>query len=185
MPLERWELEGVRGIQPFRSHGSGEFSPRSFKRLGENVVFEPGVLVFHPETIEIGNNVYVGHRAMLKGYYKGYMVIGNDVWIGQNVFLHSAGGLVIGDRVGIGPGVTVITSSHRDEGIRVPILFSDLAFAPVTIEEDSDIGIGAAILPGVTIGRGSQVGAGAVLTDSVPPYSVVVGVPGRVIKKRS
>jgi acetyltransferase-like isoleucine patch superfamily enzyme len=174
----------MRDIKPFRSHGSGAFRRQDFKRIGKNVILEPGVLVFHPETIEIGSNVYVGHRAILKGYHKGSMVIGDHVWIGQNAFLHSAGGIVIGNRVGIGPGVTVLTSSHADESIRVPILFSDLEFAPVVVEEDSDLGVGAIVMPGVTVGRGSQIGAGAVVTKHVPPYSVVAGVPGRVLRKR-
>ncbi len=175
----------MRPKKPFRSHGTGAFRRSDFRRIGRHVVFEPDVLVFHPETIEIGDNVYVGHRAMLKGYYKGRMVIGDDVWIGQNAFLHAAAGITIGDRVGIGPNVTIITSSHREEGRAVPILFSDLAFAPVTIEADSDLGVGAIILPGVTVGRGSQIGAGSVVTKDVPPYAVAAGVPAKILRKRT
>ena len=168
----------------FQSHGSGRFSPEELKRVGQNVVFEEGVLVFHPEVVEIGDNVYVGHRAILKGYYRGYIRIGNNVWIGQNCFLHGAGGIVVGNNVGIGPNVVIITSVHKDQGPSVPILFSELEFGPVVIEDDSDIGVGAIILPGVTIGRGCQIGAGAVVTKSIPPYSVAAGVPVRILRKR-
>lgn len=174
----------MRDLKPYQSHGTGKFRIEDFKRIGKNVVFEPEVMIFHPETIELGDNVYVGHRAILKGYYKGYMVIGDSVWIGQNAFFHSAGGLAVGDRVGIGPNVTILTSTHKEEGRRVPILLSDLEFAPVSVEEDCDIGVGAIVLPGVTVGRGSQIGAGAVVKKNVPPYSVVAGVPGRVIRRR-
>lgn len=168
----------------FQSHGSGHFTPQELKHLGRHVIFEEGVLIFHPEVVEIGDNVYVGHRAILKGYYSGFIRIANNVWIGQGCFIHGAGGVMVGNNVGIGPNVSVITSTHRDEGPSVPILFADLAFAPVVIEDDSDIGVGAILLPGVTIGRGSQIGAGAVVTKSVPPFSVAAGVPARVLRRR-
>ncbi|MER2600492.1 MAG: acyltransferase [Caldilineales bacterium] len=166
------------------SHGSGTFEPSQFARLGRGVVFEPGVLVFHPEQIEIGDDVYIGHQTILKGYYKNRLVIGRGVWIGQQCFLHSAGGLTIGDHVGIGPAVKIITSYHAEAGRATPILHSRIEFAPVVIEADSDIGVGAVILPGVTIGRGAQIGAGAVVTADVPPYAVAAGVPARVLRLR-
>ncbi len=169
----------------YRSHGSGEIELDKFRTLGDNVIFETGVLIFHPENIMIGTNVYIGHYTILKGYYKNKMVIGNNTWIGQNCFFHSAGNLMIGDNVGIGPGVKIITSYHTEEGIDTPILFSRIEEAPVLIEDDCDIGVGAIVLPGVTVGRGSQVGAGAVVTADVEPYSVVVGVPARLLHKRT
>jgi acetyltransferase-like isoleucine patch superfamily enzyme len=54
----------------------------------------------------------------------------------------------------------------------------------VTIESDCDLGMGSIILPGVTVGRGSQVGAGAVVTRDVEPYAIVAGVPARTIGER-
>ena len=57
-------------------------------------------------------------------------------------------------------------------------------FAPVIIEDDADLGVGAIVLPGVRIGRGAQVGAGAVVTRDVPPYAVVAGNPARVLRER-
>lgn len=174
----------MRDVGPFRSHGDGTFATRDFKRIGTHVLFESGVLVFHPETIEIGDNVYVGHRTMLKGYHKGFLRIGSNVWIGQDCFLHGGGGLSIGDRVGIGPRVTILTSSHREEGREVPILFSDIEFAPVILEPDCDIGVTTTILPGVTVGKGAQVGAGSVVTKDVPAYAVAAGVPARVLRQR-
>jgi len=171
-------------MRHFSSHGSGEINRELFRELGENVIFETGVLVFHADHISIGSNVYVGHFSILKGYYKNEMVIGDDVWIGQQVFFHSAGGLFIADRVGVGPGVRIITSFHRDEGWSKPILDSSLEFAPVTIGSDCDVGVGAVILPGVTLGRGVQIGAGAVVANNIPDYSVAAGVPAKVIRQR-
>jgi acetyltransferase-like isoleucine patch superfamily enzyme len=167
-----------------KSHGTGAFSPSDLSRLGTGVVFESGVLVFHPENIEIGNDVYVGHQAILKAYHLNKMIIGDGTWIGQQCFFHSAGGLAIGRNVGIGPGVRIVTSAHRLDQVDRPILRSDVSFAAVVIEDDVDIGVGAVVLPGVRIGRGVQVGAGAVVTADVADYAIVAGVPARPIGSR-
>ncbi len=172
-------------MKQFQSHGTGEIDRSKFAAIGANVIFEPGVLVFHPENILIGSNVYVGHYAILKGYYQNRMLIGNDVWIGQQCFFHSAGGIMIGDRVGIGPGVRILTSSHREEGRAKSILESGYEFAPVVIKDDADLGVGTIVLPGVTIGAGVQTGAGSVVSRDIPDYAVAAGVPARVFRIRS
>ena len=170
---------------PRNSHGTGEFTLDQFASLGANVVFELGVLVFHPENIEIGDAVYIGHQTILKGYYQNKMIIGAGTWIGQQCFLHSAGGITIGANVGIGPSVKMITSYHIEEGINKPILHSRVAFAPIEIGADCDLGVGAIILPGVRLGRGVQVGAGALVNRDLPDYAVAVGVPAHIIRLRS
>jgi len=165
------------------SHGSGEFCRQDFGACPTSVVFEPGVLVFHPERVFLGERVYVGHRAILKGYYKNELRVGDGTWIGQDVFFHAAGGLVIGSEVGIGPKVIILTSAHdlpaSLSDLSEPILHRPLRFAQVTLEDGCDIGVGAILLPGVTIGSGAQVGAGAVVTRSVPPKTKVAGNPAR------
>jgi acetyltransferase-like isoleucine patch superfamily enzyme len=168
----------------YASHGTGEFRREQFAAIGGHAVFEPGVLVFHPETITLGENLYVGHGAILKGYYRSRMSIGDNVWIGQQAFIHSGGGVTIGSNTGIGPAVKILTSRHSEAGVEIPIIHSPVEYAPVVIEDDCDLGIGSIILPGVTLGRGTQVGAGAVVTRSTPPYSVVAGVPARVLRNR-
>lgn len=140
--------------------------------------------MFHPERVWLGDGIYLGHYAILKGYHASDLRVGDGTWIGQHCFLHAAGGLTIGRNVGIGPAVRVLTSTHREAGRDVPILHAPLAFAPVTIEDDADLGVGAIVLPGVTVGRGAQVGAGAVVTKDVPAYSVVAGNPARVLRER-
>ncbi len=171
-------------VKQYRSHGDGKFQLSDFKRAGSNVIIEAGALVFHPENISLGNNIYVGHYACLKGYYRNEMVIEDNCWIGQYCFFHSAGGIHIEPNVGIGPGVTILTSCHSEQGRQIPILFSEIREAPVRIGRDSDIGVGSIILPGVVIGEGTQVGAGAVVARSTEPYSVVAGVPARLIRMR-
>lgn len=173
-----------RGRAQYRSHGDGTFDRASFAQIGENVVIEAGVMVFHAGSIKLGNNVYVGHQTILKGYHENFLEIGDDSWIGQQCFFHSAGGIRIGRSVGIGPGVTILSSYHAEEGRSVPIIQGDLVFAPVVVEDDCDIGTGTVILAGVTIGRGSQIGAGAVVTRDVAAYSVAAGVPAKVLRER-
>jgi acetyltransferase-like isoleucine patch superfamily enzyme len=175
-----------------RTHGSGqvtEVDRAKMRACPASVVIEPGALVFHPENVTLGEDVYVGHYAILKGYYKNELVIGRGSWIGQAAFLHAGGGLTIGERVGIGPHVCILTSSHAqpdsssDDGDSA-IMDQPLVFAQVVLEAGSDIGAGAIILPGVTIGRGAQVGAGAVVTRDVPARAVVAGNPARVLRIR-
>jgi acetyltransferase-like isoleucine patch superfamily enzyme len=168
-----------------RSHGSGAFSPSDLARCGSGVIFETGVLIFHPEHVELGDDVYVGHYAILKAYHRNKLVVGARSWIGQQCFLHAAGGITIGERVGIGPAVRVLTSTHELPADRdVPIMDGALAFAPVVLDDACDIGVGAIILPGVTVGRGAQIGAGAVVTRDVPAYAIAAGVPARVTGHR-
>ncbi len=168
-----------------RSHGTGEVDPTALSHCGQGVVFEPGALIFHPENVEIGDDVYIGHYAILKGYHKNRLRIGDRTWIGQHAFLHAAGGLTIGKRVGIGPGVKVITSTHKlPDDPAIPIMDGVLDFAEVVLDDGCDLGIGAIILPGARVGARAQVGAGSVVTKDVPPGAIVVGVPARIVGQR-
>jgi acetyltransferase-like isoleucine patch superfamily enzyme len=168
----------------FSGHGNGKFLPEDFLALGENVIFEEGVLVFHPEHIEIGNNVYIGHNTILKGYYNNEMTIGDNTWIGQGCFFHSAGRLIIGNNVGIAPHVKIITSVHSETPLSEPVLNNELIMGSVSIENGCDIGLGAILLPGVRVGEGAIVGAGSVVTGNVAPGSVVAGSPARFLRQR-
>lgn len=169
----------------FKSEGAGFPDKEKLGQSGENLVIEDGVRIFHPENILIGDNVYIGHDAIIKGYYKNKLVIGNNVWIGQGCFIHGAGGVTIGSDVGIGPHVKIHAARHMDSGRETPILFQALEFAPITIEDDVNVGIGAMIMKGVTLKKGTIVGANAVVTKTFPEYSVLAGVPARLIRMRS
>ncbi|WP_155368088.1 sugar O-acetyltransferase [Catellatospora vulcania] len=95
---------------------------------------------------------------------------GERVFINQGCFFLDYGGITIGDRVLIGPRVTLSTAGHPVElGERHDFI----THAPIVIEDDVWIGAAATVTPGVTIGRGSVVGAGAVVAKDVPPLSVV------------
>jgi acetyltransferase-like isoleucine patch superfamily enzyme len=95
---------------------------------------------------------------------------GERVFINQGCFFLDYGGITIGDRVLIGPRVTLSTAGHP---VEVDERFEFITHAPIVIEDDVWIGAAVTITPGVTIGRGSVVGAGAVVAKDVPPLSVV------------
>ncbi len=174
----------TRSVSTYRSHGDGSIDRSAFGAIGDDVIFEAGVMVFHPGQIRLGSNIYVGHQTILKGYHRNLLEIGDNSWIGQQCFIHSAGGVIIGANVGIGPGVKIISSYHEDEGSDRPIMAGDIVFAPVSIGDGCDLGVGAIILPGVSIGKGCQIGAGAVVSRDVPDYSIAAGVPARVTRSR-
>ena len=167
-----------------RTHGSGEWKPEDLAACGEACVIERDVMVFHPENVHLGHNVYVGHRTILKGYYKNEMHIGDETWIGQMCFFHAAGGIFIGARAGIGPGTIIITSTHSELGRTTAPLSAPLEFAPVYIEDEVNVGVGSIVMPGVRIGRGAKVGAGSVVTHDVAPNAIVAGAPARFVRDR-
>jgi acetyltransferase-like isoleucine patch superfamily enzyme len=105
---------------------------------------------------------------------------GERVFVNQGCFFLDFGGITIGDRVMIGPRVTLTTAGHP---VELDERYDFITHAPITIESDVWIGAGATITPGVTIGRGSVVGAGAVVAKDVPPSSVVTGTS--VVERRS
>ena len=105
---------------------------------------------------------------------------GEKVFINQGCYFLDLGGIAIGDRVLIGPRVTLTTAGHP---VEVAERFDFLTHAPIVIEDDVWIGAAATITPGVTIGRGSVVGAGTVVAKDVPPFSVVTGTS--VVQRRS
>lgn len=138
-------------------------------------------------TTHISPDVVIGEGTYIDGYHSftGRVTIMSGSWIGQQCYLHGAGGITIHPNVGIGPGVKIFTSYHDRSEVHygVPIIAHILKFAGVEIMRGADIGVGAIILPGVTIGEFAQVGAGAVVTKDVPAYDVVAGNPARSIKK--
>jgi acetyltransferase-like isoleucine patch superfamily enzyme len=115
------------------------------------------------------------------------MVLGANCYLNRNVRLGSSGdaGFTMGDNVMVGPNVVMDTSRHNDARIDIPMKLQGMSYAPIVIEDDVWIGANVVVTCGVTVGRGSIVGAGAVVTRDVPPYSVVAGVPARVVRQRS
>lgn len=153
------------------------------KKVGNGVKIAPGVSFIHPETIEIGDSVFIGSQTVIQGRKDGMCRIGNRVWIGPQSYF-DARDLTIEDNVGWGPGAKALGSEHTGLPVDEPIISTDLVIKPVRICKNCDIGINAVILPGVTVGEGSIVGAGAVVTKDIESYSIVAGVPAKIIKMR-
>lgn len=113
-------------------------------------------------------------------YCRGGLRIGRDTMINRGCVLDSRGGLRIGERVNLSPEVQIYTADHDAQSPS----FAERR-SPVQIEDYAWISTRATILPGVTIGRGAVVAAGAVVTQDVPPYAIVGGVPARIIGERT
>jgi acetyltransferase-like isoleucine patch superfamily enzyme len=153
------------------------------RHVGTDIQIGPGVMLKHPETMEIGDCVFIGAQAMIQGRFDGKCRIGNHVWIGPQAYF-DARDLVIEDYVGWGPGAKVLGSSHTGDPLDVPIIATNLVIKPVVIGYGADIGVNSVILPGIHVGAHAIVGAGAVVTEDVPDYAVVAGVPARILRSR-
>ena len=125
------------------------------KQAGNAVRLRMPVVIYHPEQL----------------------VLGSRIDVGEYVVIRASGGVSIGDRVLIAAHAVITSRQHP---ARLP-RFGVTADAPIVIGDDVWIGAGAVVLPGVTLGRGSIVGAGAVVTADVEPFTIVGGVPAKPI----
>ena len=117
-------------------------------------------------------------------HYPENLSIGKESGINSNTWINAMGGVKIGHNVLIGPFVIIHSANHRFNKLDICIQKQGWEMLSVNIEDDVWIGANAIILPGVTIGKGSVIGAGAVVTRDIPPYSIAVGVPAKIIKNR-
>jgi acetyltransferase-like isoleucine patch superfamily enzyme len=162
-----------------------------FGHYGHDVYIQPGVRIVRPKYIFIGDHVTIGKdtdiyvHPSLPTTRREYIIwIGNHVHIGSHNILGARKGIVLEDHVLIGPHTMIGDHSHHYENIDIPIkLQAATEGGTVRIERESWIGANVFILPNVTIGRHSVVGANSVVNQNIPPYSVAVGAPARVIKQ--
>lgn len=120
------------------------------------------VIIYHPEGLSLGRN------SSINDFCK----------------LNAAGGIEIGEYVSIGPGTAIWSVNHKYQSKDLLIREQGYERKKVIIEDDVWIGAHAIILPGVCIAQGTAVAAGSVVTKSTEPYSVVAGVPARLIRRR-
>lgn len=151
--------------------------------VGTDISRNVTISTAHGGTIKIGTNCQIGDYSMLLTY-GGHISIGNDCSINPFCILYGHGGLNIGNMVRIAAHTVIIPANHSFEDFDVPIMYQPESRKGINIGNDVWIGSGVRLLDGITIGRGSVVAAGSVVTKSVPDFSVVAGVPARVIKSR-
>jgi acetyltransferase-like isoleucine patch superfamily enzyme len=172
------------------------------------VAIEDHVRIVRPEDIRLGRRAYVDYGVYLHGG-SGGLEIGDGAWImngcrlhvfnfrglpqagirigrrtfvGEGTIMRGQGGIVVGDHVLFGPRVLLMAVNHVFADTERPVMDQGITARGIRIEDNCWIGAGAIVLDGVTIGRGACVGAGAVVTSDIPPHSLAVGVPARVIR---
>ena len=156
--------------------------------MGDNVKIQDGATLIArgPGGITIGNNVWINQRVYLdtERYDTGYINIADSVYIGTGTSLFGHMGLEIGDHALLAQNITLTPYSHNFSDPSSNIITQGGHCEKVIIGRDSYIGMNVSILYSGSIGEGSVIGSGAVVVKSIPPYSVAVGNPARVIKSR-
>lgn len=133
--------------------------------------------------ITIGARTFVDHGVIIRPL-GGVVDVGCDCTINAYCMLYGGGGVKIGNDVRIAAHTVIVASNHEFSDKSRPIREQGLSMKGIVIEDDVWIGAGAKILDGVILGKGCVVGAGAVVTKSVPAHTVVGGVPARKIASR-
>jgi len=159
--------------------------------LGRSVTLDDYVKIdaLSQNGVVIGDNVSIGAfsiietTGILRKLGKGFS-IGKNSNLGDYNYVGAAGGVVIGENVLIGQRVSFHSENHVFERADIPIRHQGTTQEGIIIEDDCWIGSGAIILDGVTVHKGSVIAAGSVVTKSVPPYSVVGGVPAKLLQTR-
>ncbi len=157
-------------------------------RLGRNAYLDYGVYLHAcPAGIEIGADTMVMHNAELHVFNfrdlpHAFIHVGRESFIGESVVVRGQGGVTIGNSVLIAPQAKILAVNHNFGDAMRPIIDQDITAEGIVIQDGAWIGAGASILDGVRVGRGSVIGANAVVTRDVPDHSLAVGVPARVVR---
>ncbi len=176
----------------------GAYYKNRLKRMGKNVFIDVGVTIWQPGNVEIDDYSFVDTYVTILGGRKGhgFVTIGKYVEVASNCVLAGRGGIKLGDHVGVGAGSKIYSGTHlyKDPDCEDTELMSGSILAPadkqyvlekpVVFEDYAWMGVNSAVIPGVTIGKGAIIGAGSVVNSDIPAFSVAVGSPAKVIKKR-
>jgi len=139
--------------------------------------------------VRIGNHTSIDRNLWLScggtTESMGFFEIGDNSYIGCNAVIGAGGGgIKMGNNVLIGQAVNFHSESHVFADASAPIRTQGISYKGIVIEDDVWIGSKATILDGVVVGVGAIIGAGAVVTHSIPPYSVAVGIPAKIVGLR-
>ena len=167
------------------------FYPNNLQ-VGYNTIIEDGAEIncLSQQGIKLGNRVTIGKYAIIRpsNIYGGPigegLTMGNNSNIGPYNYIGCSGKITIGNNVMLAPRVSIYAENHVFDHPEILIRDQGVEKKEVIIEDDCWIAANSILLAGVTIGKGSVVAAGSVVTENVPPYSVVAGVPAKWIKSR-
>jgi len=151
--------------------------------MGKNIKFDGFLEIYGGKRVKIGNGVHFGSGVIIAAGIDGEVVIGDNTYIGTHTIIIANKRIIIGKDCLISPFNYIIDSNHGTSP-RELIRRQPYDIKPIIIGDDVWVGVGCAILKGVKIGDGAVIGAGAVVTKDIPPYSIAVGVPAKVIKLR-
>lgn len=146
-------------------------------------------IVSHPELISIGRGTQILSYARVQPYPElvdkpPRVSIGQNCFMGYRTCILAGADITIGNDVLVASDVTIVSHNHRiSPQETIPYIKQGICVSPIEIGDNCWIGDKVMILPGVKIGRGCVIGAGAVVTKSIPDYSIAVGNPARVIKQ--
>ena len=132
----------------------------------------------------LGRNTWIHNGCTLGQDLHGYFHIGHDSFIGCHAVIGSSGGVRIGNHVQIGPNLLISSENHVFGAVNHRIDEQGVDRLEVEIQDDCWVGSNVTLLAGVTVATGSVIAAGAVVTKSLPPNSVIAGIPAKVIKRR-
>ncbi len=166
---------------------------KPFKYFGEGAVLPSDALVHNPQYISIGKGFKAMYHLRIEAWdefhgnlFSPEIIIGNNVVFNSDVHIGAINKISIGNNVLLASRIYISDHSHGDitnEALKLPPAKRPLVSkGPVIIEDNVWIGEGVCILPGVTIGEHSIIGANAVVNQSFPPRSVIAGVPAKLIK---
>ena len=163
--------------------------PQAFAAFGNGSIIVPPARVTMPEAIEIGDGVVIHEHAWISvvGAVEGHvpkLMIGDGTHIDRLCHIACVGTIEIQDQVLMGERVLIGDTFHEYEDVTTPVIGQPMAPPEkITVERGSYIGLGAMLMPGVTVGEQAYVGAGALVTADVPPRTVAVGNPARMMKR--
>jgi acetyltransferase-like isoleucine patch superfamily enzyme len=182
-------LKKSKGIVFAESGAKVQFGHKVKVGSGLNLMRSSLINALSYEGVEIGDNFTLGKYAIIEctGVLRNVgnsLKIGNNVGINHYCFIGVRGDIEIGDNVIFGPRVNVFSENHNYSEIDIPIKHQGVTKGKTIIGNDVWIGANVSIMSGVKIGDGCVIAAGAVVTKDAPPYSIVGGVPAKIIKNR-